>query len=156
MLENANRVAEQMRGARINNLRDIVTPTRALLTPTVPELDHYGRRDGARYIGPLVRPLGGRSLDWPEAGRPKKVFVFVRPDTAHVNEILGALKTLEAAVICIAPGFKDAQPARHRAPNILFSRQLADLSKLAPAADLCVSYGAEGTMLSFRSPAYLN
>jgi len=148
VIEVANRVAEQMRGARLRSLRDIVAPARALLA-TVPELDHYGRRDGARYIGPLLQSLEGRSLDWPEPGQPKKVFALVRPDTAYAVEILTALKSLDAAIICVTPGFTDAQLASLRAPNVLFSNQLANLSGLTTSADLCISYGAEGTMLSF-------
>jgi UDP:flavonoid glycosyltransferase YjiC (YdhE family) len=148
VIEIANRVAEQMRGARLRSLRDIVAPVRALLA-TVPDLDHYGRRDGARYIGPLLQPLEGRSLEWPETGLPKKVFALVRPDTAHAAEILTALKSLQAAIVCVIPGFTDAQLASFRAPNVLFSSRLADLSMLTSSADLCVSYGAEGTMLSF-------
>ena len=148
VIEIANRVAEQMRGARLRSLRDIVAPARALLA-TVPELDHYGRRDGARYIGPLLQPLEGRPLEWPEAGLPKKVFALVRPDTAHAVEILRALKSLGAAIVCITPGFSDAQLAPFRAPNVLFSGSLANLSRLTTGADLCISYGAEGTMLSF-------
>jgi UDP:flavonoid glycosyltransferase YjiC (YdhE family) len=148
VIEIANRVAEQMRGARLRSLRDIVAPARALLA-TVPELDHYGRRDGARYIGPLLQPLEGRSLDWPEAGLPKKVFALVRPDTAHAVEILTALKSLDAAIVCVTPGFSNAQLTAFRAPNVLFSAWLANLSRLTTSADLCISYGAEGTMLSF-------
>ena len=147
VLENANRVAQQMRGTRLLSLHDIVNPARALVA-TVPDLDHYGRRDGAWYIGPLLQPLGGCSLDWP-SGPAKRVFVFVRPETAHATEILGALKQVDAAIVCIAPSFTTAQLAPHRAPNVRLSTQLANLSKLAPSADLCLSYGAEGTTLSF-------
>lgn len=148
VIDIANRVAEQMRGAPLRSLRDIVAPARALLA-TVPELDHYGRRDGARYIGPLLQSLEGRLLDWPEAVLPKKVFALVRPDTAHAVEILTALKSLDAAIVCVTPGFTDAQLASFRAPNVLFSGQLANLARLTASADLCISYGAEGTMLSF-------
>lgn len=148
VIEVANRVAEQMRGARLESLRDIVAPARALLV-TVPELDHYGERDGARYIGPLLQPFNGCSLEWPGVVLPKRVFALVRPDTAHAAEILTALKSLNAAIVCITPGFTDAQLAPFRASNVLLSRRLANLSTLTTSADLCVSYGAEGTMLSF-------
>lgn len=147
VLKNANRVAQQIRGTRLLSLRDIVNPVRALIA-TVPDLDHYGRRDGACYIGPLVQSLGGCSLDWP-TGPAKRVFVFVRPETAYATEILGALKRVDAAITCIAPGFTNAQLAPHRASNVLLSPQLANLSMLTPTADLCLSYGAEGTTLSF-------
>lgn len=148
VLDMANRVAGKMRGTPLRSLRDMVSPTRALLV-TVPDLDHYGRRDGARYIGPLLQPLDGLSLDWPQARLPKRVFVFVRPDTVRAAEILGALKSVEAAVLCVAPGFTDEQLLAHRAPNVVLSGRLANLSRLTASADLCVSYGAEGTMLSF-------
>jgi UDP:flavonoid glycosyltransferase YjiC (YdhE family) len=148
VLENASRIGQALRGARLDALRDLVSPARALFA-TWPELDHYGPRDGARYIGPLLGKIGGPAFAWPAETHAHKVFAFVRPDTEHVAEILPALKRLDANVICVASGFSDAQLAPHAAPNVAFSRGLVDLSSLTAEAHLCLSYGAEGTVNTF-------
>jgi UDP:flavonoid glycosyltransferase YjiC (YdhE family)/Flp pilus assembly protein TadD len=148
VLENAGRVAEAFRGAKLGALRELVSPARALFA-TWPELDHYGPRDGASYIGPLLGKIGGPPIAWPSEKRASKVFACLRPDTEHVGEILCALKRLDANLICVAPGFSDAQLGLHAAPNIAFSRGLVDLSSLMGESDLCLSYGAEGTVSAF-------
>jgi UDP:flavonoid glycosyltransferase YjiC (YdhE family) len=124
------------------------------------ESDHgggskYVRRDGrrgarsdAQYICPLLGvPPNTIRPEWPEGDGPK-VFAFLRPDTSHVQAILGALAMITARVICVAQGFWDRQLASFRKPHILFYRRPVDLAALRDA-DLCISYGAEGTMLSF-------
>lgn len=98
---------------------------------------------------PITATFNGCSLEWPAAELPNGVFALVRPDTAHAAEILAALRSLDAAIVCIAPGFTEAQLVPFRASMVVLSSRLATLSKLTTGADLCVSYGAEGTMLSF-------
>lgn len=129
-------------------LRALLNSQGALFV-TLPELDHYGERRGQRYIGPLLANFKAPVIQRPVGGSGRKVFACVRSDTAHVTEILAALKSLDASVICVALGFSEAQLGPYRAAQVTFVRHLVDLSPMTSEADLCLSYGAEGTMLSF-------
>jgi len=69
--------------------------------------------------------------------------------THQVDGILGALCETDAAVICFAPGFAADQLQRFARSCVTFAVRPVDLGRLAPEANLCVSYGAEGTMIHF-------
>ena len=146
-LRNASFVAKALGRRPLAALADIVNMDRALLA-TYPELDHYGERSNTRYIGPLLSELGGPTVAWP-GGEARGVFVFVRPSTVGVTQILGALSQIDAPVICVAPGFSAGSLRRFGGCNVRFEATPVPLSQIARTADLCVSYGAEGTMLNF-------
>lgn len=143
---NANIVLNSFRASPIAALRDLVLGQIQLLC-TFPELDHYGPRPEARYIGPLLPDLPCTRIDWPIAAGPK-VFALLRPDTSQVQEILAGLGQLQARVVCVAAGFTVTQLERYRRDHIRFSLRPVDLAPLLES-NLCVSYGAEGTMFRF-------
>lgn len=86
-------------------------------------------------------------MAWP-CGDGSKLFVALRPDTANVQSILTGLASIEARVICVAVGFSKEQLRPFQKKHILFSERVVELDSLVDA-DLCVTYGAEGTMLRF-------
>jgi UDP:flavonoid glycosyltransferase YjiC (YdhE family) len=147
VVRNANVVARALGGRPLEALAEIVYPERALLA-TYPELDHYGERLDTRYIGPLLGELQLPTVAWP-GGAPRGIFVCVRPNTVSAGAILGALSQIEAPVVCVAVGFTAGSLRRFGACNIRFESQPVALAQIAPTADLCVSYGAEGTMMTF-------
>jgi UDP:flavonoid glycosyltransferase YjiC (YdhE family) len=143
---NANAVLRGFGAAPLTALCDLVLgQTRLLLT--YPELDHYGERPEERYVGPLLPSLRGVRVDWP-AGTGPKIFATLRPDTSHVSQILTALAGMDARVICVVDGFTSAQLEGFKRSHILFSSRPVDLTPLQDA-DLCITYGAEGTTLRF-------
>jgi UDP:flavonoid glycosyltransferase YjiC (YdhE family) len=149
ILENASAVGRGFRGQKLEHLGDLLAPFRALFV-TFPELDHYGARDDARYIGPLVARLGTREVAWPQAQmHSRKVFVCVRPDTENRDAILGSLRSLDASVICVALGFHATQLEQYRAAHVTYALHPIDVEPLTRQADVCLSYGAEGTVVSF-------
>jgi UDP:flavonoid glycosyltransferase YjiC (YdhE family) len=144
---NANSVLGAYRAPPIEALRDLFAGGPVLLA-TVPELDHYGARQDARYIGPLLGKLSAPRVDWPKGEGPR-IFACVRPDTRHAAALLKALSGMsDARIICVAPSFKASQLHPLRKEHIRFALGPVELQPLLDS-DLCISYGAEGTMLSF-------
>ena len=143
---NANRVLSAFVAPRLTSLRDLLMG-RTVLLATFPELDHYGERSDARYIGPLLGKLRAPRVEWPPEQGPR-IFACLRPDTSHVRLILGALAESDARVICVAAGFTAAQLEAFRKEHIRFTSGPVDLDPLGDA-QLCITYGAEGTMWRF-------
>ena len=102
----------------------------------------------AHYVSPLLGKLNVERVDWPE-GSSNRVFAYLRPDTQNVEAILGGLLASEASVVCFARGFSRDKLDRYRHPRIRFVSRPIELKHLASDAQLCVSYGAEGTMATF-------
>jgi UDP:flavonoid glycosyltransferase YjiC (YdhE family) len=145
-VENANSVLGIYGGAPLTALRDLVAGETRLLA-TFPELDHYGERSGEHYIGPLLGALEAPRVEWPPGEGPK-IFACLRPDSSHAQLILATLVGMAARVICVVAGFTGAQLAGFKREHIRFSARAVDLQSLGDA-DLCLTYGAEGTMLRF-------
>jgi len=143
---NANGVLQDFRQSSIAALRDLVRD-RVRMLATFPELDHYGARSEATYIGPLLGAIRAPRVDWPP-GDGAKVFACVRPDTCNVNAILGALSKGAMRVVCVASGFDGGALDPFRSEWVRFSAKPVYLEPLLDA-DLCLTYGAEGTMLRF-------
>jgi len=147
-LTTANAVLSRFGAAPLTALRDLVADSTRLFA-TFPELDHYGERADAQYIGPLLGRLkGAPRVEWPVEGGAPKIFACLRPDTNNVQAILGALGAVDARVVCVASGFTRAQLQSFANPNVRFSLGPVDLDPLLDA-DLCITYGAEGTMMRF-------
>jgi UDP:flavonoid glycosyltransferase YjiC (YdhE family) len=148
VLQNAAGVARCFEGGLLDSLSDLFDPASSLYV-TFPELDHYRPRSDVNYVGPLATCLSRTVVRWPDEYGEYKVFVCIRRDTCHADPILSSLRMLKASVICVALGFTVQALEPHRASNIVFSTIPVDLSQLARDAELCVSYGAEGTMATF-------
>jgi len=73
---------------------------------------------------------------------------FLSADTERVNEILSALSNMTARVVCVATGFSGAQLEPFRKNHMLYALRPVDLQPLLDAC-LCITYGAEGTMMRF-------
>jgi UDP:flavonoid glycosyltransferase YjiC (YdhE family) len=142
---NASGVARALKGRTINSLRDLVDPAQALFA-TFPSLDHYGKRKGVTYIGPLLGRLPTTRATWPDRADVPSLFVCVRPDTEYVSLILSALRLIDASVVCVAPGFREDQLARYLASHVNIYVQPIDLDAIMGRADIYISYVPEGTV----------
>lgn len=145
-VDNANMVRKRFGRPGLRSLSALFGGATSVYV-TFPELDHYGARPNARYVGPLLGGLRTERVDWPQG--PKRVFACLRPDTTHVIAILETLRASGAAVVCFAPGFTRDQLQKFECDQIRFSSRPVDLNHLAVDADACVSYGAEGTVATF-------
>jgi UDP:flavonoid glycosyltransferase YjiC (YdhE family) len=145
-VDNATAVLKRFKRSALPSLSDLFRGA-STLHVTLEELDHYGPRQQARYMGPLLGRLKTDRVDWPQG--PRRIFACLRPDTTHVDAILEALQMSGHAVICYAPGFASSRLKRFAGSQIRFSARPVDLSHLSADAAVCVSYGAEGTIATF-------
>jgi UDP:flavonoid glycosyltransferase YjiC (YdhE family) len=146
-LANANATLRAYGSSRLTALCELFSNNVCLLA-TVPQLDHYGARREGRYIGPLVGDFpNSLQFDWPEGEGPR-VFACLQPNTSHVRVILSALVATPARVICVTRGFSKRQLEPFQTPFIRFTSETVNLGSL-PHAALCITYGAEGTMMHF-------
>lgn len=143
---NANGVINAFKGEPVSSLCSLVVNETRLLA-TFPELDHYGERADVEYVGPLLGRINAPRIDWPPCDGPK-IFACLRPDTSEVKNILGSLVNMRARIVCVATGFSRAQLNAYDTPRIRYSMKPLDLQPLLDA-HLCITYGAEGTMMRF-------
>ncbi|MGH3429006.1 MAG: glycosyltransferase, partial [Mycobacteriales bacterium] len=142
----ANAVMQALGGPGLGALRDLFAGHPQLLA-TFPELDHYGARTQAEYVGFLSSPINGAQMDWPQ-GPDQRVFAYLRPEMAEFKTILASLAGMAASILCVVPGVAGTTLVPYQRPHIRFSSQPLNLSSLS-SAHACLSYAAEGTVASF-------
>ena len=142
VLDSINRVARYFGGQPLGKLHELFDPKSTAIC-AFPELDHYGARGNARYIGPTFVTDGGQALAW--RGRGPKVFGYLRMPEV-VDALIGELGRLEADGILYVPG---ATPAQHKAAKeggLQLTSQPARLDKLLKEADVVVSSAGHGLL----------
>jgi len=131
MLEAMNAVLRDGAATPLDRVADLFDRRRVLLA-TFPELDHYGARRGARYIGPIFEDARGLQSAWPDGEGPR-VFAYLRP-APGVQGLLEALDRRAARVLGVIPG-----------GPVGFNRNPVALGRLDPPPQLAVTYCGHGT-----------
>lgn len=136
-----NIVTETHGGLPLATLSDLFRGTASVFI-TFPELDHYGARPGAHYIGPLSSQLGLK-IAWPQiSGR--RIFVYMRARVPGAEQLLGALGKCDENVVCVMPDAPKALKATLSQPGMKIVDHTVDVTTLLPSTDLVVSYGGSG------------
>ena len=124
--------------ATLNNLGELTSSNCNTLT-TFPELDPFGPRVGANYIGPLFSLQKALPVHWTSARGPR-VFAYVRQNLDGADALLMALDALDAEVVCFMPGVTAEWCARFK--RLRFFGDPVDIEKLLMSADLAITSGA--------------
>ena len=106
---------------------------------TFPELDPFGPRPDARYIGPVFALPKLTAVEWETSGVPR-VFGYLRPDLPGCQALLEALHTLTAEVIFFMPGVPPEWTAKFS--KIRFFQDAIAIEPLLATASLAITSGA--------------
>ena len=112
----------------------------------VPELDPYGARDPAGYLGLQSLSTGHAIPQWP-AGGGDPVFAYLHADYPHAERALQALAASPARVLVHVLGGGAALAQRHAGTRLQFAPALLDFRRVVAECALCVCHGNVGTTL---------
>jgi UDP:flavonoid glycosyltransferase YjiC (YdhE family) len=136
LLEALNATLAAFQSQNLRQVGDFFSLATPLLT-TLPELDHFGPRPGATYVGPIYStPAGAYDAPWPAASGPK-ILGYLRAHTRGIEALIEVLQGFGAAVLCV-PG------PSHRlssSGNCAIYSDALRLEALLPEADIVLTNG---------------
>jgi hypothetical protein len=141
VLGHVNRVVVERGVAPLRRVAELFHGKKRILT-TFPELDHFGERADGDYVGPVFSLPEAHGVRWQSAAPSKRIFAYLRPWMPWLQELLEALKSSGADVICAFPGAAAGLVQRFHGPRMRIFAQPVALEPLLCEADLVVAYGS--------------
>jgi UDP:flavonoid glycosyltransferase YjiC (YdhE family) len=133
VLNAINAVLREAHAKTLTTIGELIEPRALLLT--YPELDVYGPRTHAEYVGTLEPPAEGPPPQWAD-GEPR-VFFFLPPDHPHLALLVRALGELGWP----AAGYLRGGATLDRVPvNLHFSHRALDVARALAESQLVVSH----------------
>jgi UDP:flavonoid glycosyltransferase YjiC (YdhE family) len=117
----------------------------ANLLCTWPEIDPFGPRDGADYIGPQDDPSNGKPMAWRGSSRPR-LFAYLKARDPRFASLLESIARLPGESIVVALGLPPAQAAARSTSTMQLVAEPAALEPLLAEADLCLCHSGPGTV----------
>ncbi|MEZ5637894.1 MAG: glycosyltransferase [Burkholderiaceae bacterium] len=116
----------------------------ATLMCSFAELDHYPQRDDNDYLGPIFSLGQGADLPWPDAPGPR-VFAYLKPEYAGLDNILAALNKSGASALVHVPGAARKTLQTFSSGSMVVSPDPLDMAAMRGGCDLAICHGGAGT-----------
>ncbi len=113
---------------------------------TLEELDHFGAREGARYLG-CGKSFAQQLPQWPKKGK-FKVFAYLQ-NFKGLPRLLEELQALKVGVLIYGRDFPDRLVSKYASDYLNFSRKPVDLNAVARQADIAITHCNHDTVLQF-------
>jgi hypothetical protein len=110
-----------------------------------PELDPYGPREPADYLGLLGGSSGSAAVQWPGGNGPR-VFAYLRQDYPHIEACLAALAASGARCVVNLVSGRAQLVERFRGPRLSFTAGHVDLLATLADCDAVVCHSGLGTV----------
>ncbi|MBA4742711.1 MAG: UDP-glucuronosyltransferase [Azoarcus sp.] len=124
-------------------IRDLFGPQDLL--DTFAELDHYGIRPQANYIGPVFGTTDPLRVPWLDMPGPR-VGAYIRASVPGARAMLDALKGTDLQAVCVMPDLPASVARRYATQRLRIALRPVALDALLPAMDLMIGYGGGATM----------
>lgn len=138
VLFNVNRVLHRLGASALERLAQVFQGERCVFT-TFAELDHWGARPDATYVGHVQDLPGSVTAIWKTTNKPR-VLVYLREVAPIIDEVLQALDAIGAQVIAVLPDMD--RPIRHVDAHLQVFRQPVRINDLMGTTDLVIASGA--------------
>jgi len=137
-----NQVIETFGGVPLEHFGALFETSAAQIT-SFPELDPFGPRADAQYVGPITAAGRFAPVRWPGI-RSSRVFAYLHPSIVGLEAILAALRQPSIETICVIPGARDSLVSRYQSEALRIMTDPVDLDLLLPTSDAVVSYSSAG------------
>lgn len=111
----------------------------------MPELDPYGPRAPAHYVGLHTGRSGSEPVLWP-AGEGPRVFAYVKADYPHIQACMEALAAAPVRCLVNLSGATAQMIERYRSPQLSFSAGHVDIDHALAQCDVLVCQSGLGTV----------
>ncbi len=145
VLDSINRALNRCGGQSLSCLSEMFDACCQYLL-TLPEVDHYGRRETARYWGLIQSSQVAAAPVWPKIPGPK-VFVYMPFDVKPYRSLLASLKQLGWPTLVVSRNITAQQAEPLQAANLLITPEAVNLQSVAQAADIIVTNSNHGTVV---------
>lgn len=146
VVEVANHAMAGLGVPRVGSLAELLRCDEDFLA-TVPELDLYPRRPGARYWGLLSDGTGGAAPEWAE-GAGLRVFAYLKPNYPHLDAVLATLADHGADCSIFAPDLSPRTLSRYRGEHMRFSRVPLNVARASQECDIAICHAGHDTMVA--------
>lgn len=155
LLRNANHALSALGAPSMTCVADLYDVDVTHITGA-PELDVYGPRDAACYVGAINALDQGVEPRWP-AGPARRVFAYLKPRYMHFDAVVTALARLDASVLVFAPGLARQNMLRLQAANLAFSTEPLRMRSVREQVEMAVCHagGMVDVMLQAGRPVFL-